>query len=161
MDLKSILFAAGVHFCDTFSLISGWVCRWKPFWIRSATRFRRLSWRNGHTWVMTPQVTSESSAWRIILRWYMMLNTKSVPPNKNDLKMHLRHRDRHGRQVENMCQQLCAHVGSVGFVCLRHLSCVPSCRGFSHTVSFCQVFTCTRVCLPQGPLSLCLHNFFL
>ena len=26
-----------------------------------------------------------------------------------------------------VCQQLCAHVGSVGFVCLRLLSCVPSC----------------------------------
>ena len=55
---------------------------------------------------MTPQVTSESSAWRIFLRWYMMLSTKIVPPNKNDLKMHLRHRDRHGRQVENMIRLL-------------------------------------------------------
>ena len=60
-----------------------------------------------------------------------------------------------------ICQQLCADVGSVGFVCLRHLSCVPSCRGFSHTVYFCQVFRCTRVCLPQGPLSSCLRSFFL
>ena len=34
------------------------------------------------------------------------------------------------------------------------------CRGFSYTVSFCQVFMCTRVCLPQGPLSLCLRRFF-
>ena len=49
--------------------------------------------------------------------------------------------------------------GSVGFVYLRHLSCVPSCRGFSYTMSFCQVFMCTRVCLPQGPLSLCLRSF--
>ena len=57
------------------------------------------------------------------------------------------------KEVPGRCQQLCAHVGSVGFVCLWHLSCVPSCRGFSHTVSFCQVFMCTRVCLPQGPLS--------
>ena len=30
-------------------------------------------------------------------------------------------------EVILLCQQLCAHVGSVGFVCLRHLSCVPSC----------------------------------
>ena len=62
---------------------------------------------------------------------------------------------------DGFCQQLCAHVGGVGFVCLRHQSCVPSCRGFSHTVSFSQVFMCTRVCLPQGPLSLCLRRFFL
>ena len=59
-----------------------------------------------YTWVMTPQVTSESSAWRIFLRWYMMPNTKIVPPYKNDLKKHLRHRDRHDRQVENMVRLL-------------------------------------------------------
>ena len=40
------------------------------------------------------------------------------------------------KEVPGSCQQLCAHVGSVGFVYLRHLSCVPSCRGFSYTVSF-------------------------
>ena len=33
----------------------------------------------GYTWVMTPQETSESSAWRIFLRWYMLLNTMIVP----------------------------------------------------------------------------------
>ena len=65
-----------------------------------------LPWRNGYIWVMAPQVTSESSAWRIFLRWYMMLNTKIVPPYKNDLKKHLRHRDRHGRQVESMVRLL-------------------------------------------------------
>ena len=32
-----------------------------------------------------------------------------------------------GAPAVGWCQQLCAHVGSVGFVCLRHLSCVPSC----------------------------------
>ena len=54
----------------------------------------------------------------------------------------------------------CAHTLVVlGFVYFRHLSCVPFLRGFSHTVSFCQVFMCTRVCLPQGPLSLCLRSF--
>ena len=30
------------------------------------------------------------------------------------------------KEVPGSCQQLCAPVGSVGFVCLRHLSCVPS-----------------------------------
>ena len=55
----------------------------------------------------------------------------------------------------------CAHVGSVGFMSLRHLSCFPSCRGFSHAVSSWQFFMCTRVCLPRGPLSLCLRSFFL
>ena len=55
---------------------------------------------------MTPQVTSESSAWRMFLRWYKVLNTKIVPPNKNVLKKHFRHRDRHGRQVENMIRLL-------------------------------------------------------
>ena len=61
-----------------------------------------------------------------------------------------------------MCQQLCALVGSVGFVCLRHLSCIPCpCLGFSPMVSSCWFFVCTRVCLPQGPLSLCLRSFFL
>ena len=68
------------------------------FGSRSATHFRKLTWRNGFTWVMTPQVTSESSAWRIFLRWYMMPNTKIVPPYRNALKKHLRHRDRHGRK---------------------------------------------------------------
>ena len=34
------------------------------------------------------------------------------------------------KEVPGSCQQLCAHVGSVGFVYLRHLSCVPSCRVF-------------------------------
>ena len=33
MDLKPIFFVAGVHFFDPFSLMSGWVCEWKPFWI--------------------------------------------------------------------------------------------------------------------------------
>ena len=56
--------------------------------------------------MMTPQVTSESTAWRIFLRWYMIPNTKIVQPYKNDLKKHLQHRDRHGRQVENMVRPL-------------------------------------------------------
>ena len=76
------------------------------FGSRLATRFRRLTWRNGYTWVMTPQVTSESSARRMFLRWYMIPNTKIVQPYKNDLKKHLQHRDRHGRQVENMVRPL-------------------------------------------------------
>ena len=29
-----------------------------------------------------------------------------IPPNKNDLKKHIRHRDRHGRQVENLIRLL-------------------------------------------------------
>ena len=33
--------------------------------------------------------------------------------------------DRTGKPV-SVCQQLCAHIGSVGFVYLQHLSCVPS-----------------------------------
>ena len=56
--------------------------------------------------MMSPQVTSESSAWRIFLQWYMIQNTKIVQPCKNDLKKHLQHRDRHGRQVENMVRPL-------------------------------------------------------
>ena len=55
---------------------------------------------------MIPQVTSESSAWLIFLRWYWVLNTKIVAPNTNDLKKHFRHRDRHGKQVENMIRLL-------------------------------------------------------
>ena len=51
---------------------------------------------------MIPQVTSESSARPIFLRWYRVLNTKIVPPNKNDLKKHFRQRDRLGKQVENL-----------------------------------------------------------
>ena len=35
-----------------------------------------------------------------------VLITKIVPPNKNDLKKHLRHRDRLRQQVENMIRLL-------------------------------------------------------
>ena len=72
------------------------------FGSRSATRFRRLTWKIGYTWVMTPPVRSESNAWLILLRWYRVLKTKIVPPDINDLKKHLRHRDRHCRQAHNM-----------------------------------------------------------
>ena len=57
---------------------------------------------------------SESSAWRIFLRWYMMPNTKIVPPHKKDLKKHLRYRDRHGRQMENMVRQLGKYLETHG-----------------------------------------------
>ena len=30
------------------------------------------------------------------------------------------------KEVPGSCQQLCAHIGSVGFVYLQHLTCVPS-----------------------------------
>ena len=52
---------------------------------------------------------------------------------------------------DTSCQQLCAHVGSVGFVYLRHLSCVPSCRGFLTRCPFVK-FSCAPVfvCL-KGP----------
>ena len=107
MDLKTILLVAGVHLCDPFSLMTGWVChKGNHFGPRSATRFRRLTWRNGYTRVMTPQVPSESSAWRIFPRWHMMPNTKMVPPYKKDLKKHLRHRDRHVRQMVKMVRLL-------------------------------------------------------
>ena len=55
-------------------------------------------------------------------------------------------------EVPGSCQQLCAHIGSVGFVYLQHLSCVPSClRFFSHGVLFVK-FLCAPVfvCL-KGP----------
>ena len=42
---------------------------------------------------MIPQVTSGCSAWLIFLRWLMILNTKILPPNVNDLRKHLQHRD--------------------------------------------------------------------
>ena len=65
------------------------------------------------------------------------------------------------RVCVSLCQQLCAPVVSVGFVCLRHLSCVCCpCRGSSHMVSSCSFFSYTLVCLPEGPLSLCLRSFF-
>ena len=38
-------------------------------------------------------ILPESSAWRIFLRWYRVLDTKIVPPNKSDLKKHLHYQD--------------------------------------------------------------------
>ena len=54
----------------------------------------------------------------------------------------------------------CAHTLAVLVLCI-----FSTCRAFRHLevflsrCSFCQVFMCTRVCLPQGPLSLCLRSF--
>ena len=71
-----------------------------------ATRFRKPTLKNGYIWVMIPQVTSESSAWLIFPRWYRILSTKIITPNINDLKKHFRHRDLHGKQVENLMRLL-------------------------------------------------------
>ena len=55
----------------------------------------------------------------------------------------------------------CAHTLVVLVLCI-----YSTCRAFRplevflSRCSFCQVFMCTRVCLPQGPLSLCLRSFF-
>ena len=54
----------------------------------------------------------------------------------------------------------CAHTLPVLVLCI-----YSTCRAFRHLevflsrCSFCQVFMCTRVCLPQGPLSLCVRSF--
>ena len=88
--------------CDRVSVCRVGSANGIHFGFQLATRSRKPTLKNGYTWVMIPQVTSESSAWLIFLRWYRVLNTKIVPPNINDLKKHFRHRDRHGKQVENM-----------------------------------------------------------
>ena len=55
---------------------------------------------------------------------------------------------------------ICVHTLAVLVLCI-----LCTCRAFRHLevflsrCSFCQVFMCTRVCLPQGPLSLCLRSF--
>ena len=54
----------------------------------------------------------------------------------------------------------CAHTLVVLVLCI-----FGTCRAFRFAEVFltrcpsCQVFMCTRVCLPQGPLSLCLRSF--
>ena len=54
----------------------------------------------------------------------------------------------------------CAHTLVVLVLCI-----FSTCRAFRpdevflSRCPFCQVFICTRVCLPQGPLSLCLRSF--
>ena len=58
------------------------------------------------------------------------------------------------------CVNICVHTLAVLVLCI-----FCTCRAFRHLevflsrCSFCQVFMCTRVCLPQGPLSLCLRSF--
>ena len=55
---------------------------------------------------------------------------------------------------------ICVHTLAVLVLCI-----FGTCRAFRHLevflsrCSLCQVFMCTRVCLPQGPLSLCLRSF--
>ena len=55
---------------------------------------------------------------------------------------------------------ICVHTLAVLVLCI-----FCTCRAFRHLevflsrCSFCQVFMCTRVRLPQGPLSLCLRSF--
>ena len=55
---------------------------------------------------------------------------------------------------------ICVHTLAVLVLCI-----FCTCRAFRHLEVFlsrcppCQVFMCTRVCLPQGPLSLCLRSF--
>ena len=55
---------------------------------------------------------------------------------------------------------ICVHTLALLVLCI-----LCTCRAFRHLevflsrCLFCQVFMCTRVCLPQGPLSLCLRSF--
>ena len=91
--------------CDRVSLCRVGSANGNPFGLQLATRFRQRTLENRYTWVMIPQITSESSAWLTFLRWYRVLKTKIVPPNMNDLKKQFRHRDRHGKQVESMIRQ--------------------------------------------------------
>ena len=107
--LKSILLLALSHFCDGVSL-----CRfglpmetildssWRCF-------SQSLPWKRD-VWVMILQVTSGSSAWLLFPRWNRVLNINIVLPNMNDLKKHLRHRDRRGKQVENMIRLFKNHL---------------------------------------------------
>ena len=41
MDLLPILSVVGVHFWDSFSFLSGWVCQWKPFSIPIGDSFQK------------------------------------------------------------------------------------------------------------------------
>ena len=41
-------------------------------------------------------ILPENSAWRIFPRWYRVLGTKILPPNKSVLKKHLLHQDQRG-----------------------------------------------------------------
>ena len=95
-QVNSLLGKCACSFCDRISLCRVGSANGNHFGFQLATRFRKPTLRNGYTWVMIPQVTSGSNAWLIFLRWYIILNTKIVPPNINDLRKHLQHRDQLG-----------------------------------------------------------------
>ena len=57
MDLKTILLVAGVHLCDPFSLMTGWVCQWKPFWTPIGDSFQK-SYLEG--WIHTGDDSSST-----------------------------------------------------------------------------------------------------
>ena len=86
------------------------------------------------------------------------------PAVKRDTRHELKHR-LVGRRSSNTRQSgcvfqdvnNCAHSLVVLVLCI--FSTCRACRPLEVFLSrcpFCQVFLCTRVCLPQGPLSLCL-----
>ena len=92
-QVNSLVWQAYCRFCSWIPLCQVGSASGNHFGSLLANRFRRPTWRNGYTWVMILPV---SSAWRIFLRWYRVLVTKIIPPNKSYLKKHLQHQDQRG-----------------------------------------------------------------
>ena len=90
-------------------------------------------------------VGSRRAAWRVITS----TEQKEKFKGKEELVLH-------AREYVNDC----AHTLVVLVLCI-----FGTCRAFLLAkvfltrCLFCQVFMCTRVCLSQGPLSLCLRSF--
>ena len=80
---------------------SGWVCQWKPFWIAVGDTLQKAYLEE---WIRVGDDSASklgSSALKQFLRsmsqrWYVILNTKIVPSNINNLWKNLHHRDQRG-----------------------------------------------------------------
>ena len=82
--------------------MSGWVCQWKPFWIPVGDSFQKAYLEE---WIHMGDDSSRTLGKQCMASIPTMVQGaeyKDCTPYKKDLKKHLRHRDRHGRQVENM-----------------------------------------------------------
>ena len=82
-------------------LKSGWVCQWKPFWIAVGDTLQKAYLEESIRVGDDPASNLGSSALKQFLRWmsqrwYVILNTKIVPSNINNLRKHLHHRDQRG-----------------------------------------------------------------
>ena len=85
------------------------------------------------------------SVWKLKTRW--CVNARHVNRSQNQKKF----QEAVNKSADTLVVLVLCIVGTCRAFLLAEV--------FLTRSPFCQVFMCTRVCLPQGPLSLCLRSF--